>query len=216
LRLDDKPDALYGAFRILRGQDGDKALELAEAGVLSGFSVAARARTRIIEGGVHRRYGGRLDGVALCRTGAYKGAEVLAIRAEFDDELDIDESDLIPELDPELALRLSGFVEIPDEVAPRSLRAFTDQPWVGSEGRWDTAEAYCSSSLVDNNPAGQPKTKSQCHFPYKEPGSGDINVNALRAIVGGRGAQASFPGAEAARARARTLLAQANRRQSAA
>src|SRR5262245_14890365 len=87
------------------------------------------------------------------------------------------------------------------------LRAFTEKPWDGSAGRWADASAYCAASMVDNNASGAEKTKSECHFPYKEP-NGDINVNALRAIVGGRGAQANFPGAEAARAKARRLLSQ--------
>jgi len=87
---------------------------------------------------------------------------------------------------------------------------FSTVPWDGSESRWPDAESYCRSSLVDNNPAGSEKTKSQCHFPVKAPGSDAYNVNALRAVVGGRGAQAKFPGAEAARARARRLLAEFN------
>lgn len=85
---------------------------------------------------------------------------------------------------------------------------FTTASWDGSAGRWPDAASYCRSSLVDNNPSGAEKTKSECHFPVKAPGSDVYNVNALRAVVGGRGAQANFPGAEAARARARRLLAE--------
>ncbi len=87
---------------------------------------------------------------------------------------------------------------------------FSTEPWDGSPGRWPDAASYCRSSLVDNNGSGE-KTKDQCHFPVKAPGSDAYNVNALRAVVGGRGAQAKFPGAEAARARARSLLAEYNR-----
>jgi phage head maturation protease len=90
--------------------------------------------------------------------------------------------------------------------------SFSTEPWDGSEGRWPDAESYCRSSLVDNNRAGSDKTKSECHFPVKAPGSDAYNVNALRAVVGGRGAQANFPGAEAARATARRLLSQYNSR----
>jgi hypothetical protein len=88
--------------------------------------------------------------------------------------------------------------------------SFSTEPWDGSAGRWPDAASYCRSSLVDNNSAGTEKTKSECHFPVKAPGSNAYNVNALRAVVGGRGAQANFPGAEAARATARRLLAQYN------
>lgn len=87
---------------------------------------------------------------------------------------------------------------------------FSTEPWDGSASRWPDAASYCRSCLVDNNPAGAEKTKSECHFPVKAPGSDAFNVNALRAVVGGRGAQANFPGAEAARARARRLLAEFN------
>jgi HK97 family phage prohead protease len=88
---------------------------------------------------------------------------------------------------------------------------FSTEQWDGSPGRWPNAASYCRSSLVDENPAGAEKTKDRCHFPVKAPGSDAYNVNALRAVVGGRGAQANFPGAEAARARARNLLAEYNR-----
>lgn len=87
---------------------------------------------------------------------------------------------------------------------------FSTEPWDGSPGRWPDAASYCRSSLVDNNGSGE-KTKDQCHFPVKAPGSDAYNVNALRAVVGGRGAQANFPGAEAARAKARRLLDEYNR-----
>jgi phage head maturation protease len=87
---------------------------------------------------------------------------------------------------------------------------FTTAPWNGSAGRWPDASSYCASAMVDNNPSGAEKTKSECHFPIRAPGSAVVNVNALRAVVGGRGAQADFAGAQAARERARRLLAEYN------
>lgn len=89
---------------------------------------------------------------------------------------------------------------------------FTTRPWNGAASRWPDPASYCRACLVDNNASGAEKTKSECHFPVKEP-DGTYNVNALRAVVGGRGAQANFPGAEAARARARSLLAEYNNAQ---
>lgn len=89
---------------------------------------------------------------------------------------------------------------------------FTTKPWDGSAGRWPDAASYCKVCLVDNNSAGSEKTKAECHFPVKEP-DGTYNVNALRAVIGGRGAQAKFPGADAARVRARSLLDEYNRSQ---
>lgn len=48
--------------------------------------------------------------------------------------------------------------------------AISEKPWDGSASRWDTPEAYCSACLVDDNPPGQPKKKSLCMEPVKEPG----------------------------------------------
>lgn len=84
---------------------------------------------------------------------------------------------------------------------------FTEKAWDGSAGRWPDAASYCQAALVDNNPAGAAKTKAECHFPVREP-DGTYNVNALRAVLGGRGAQANFPGAAAGIAKARRLFAE--------
>ncbi len=57
--------------------------------------------------------------------------------------------------------------------------AIVNTPWDGSESRWDTAESYCSSCLIDENPSGKPKVKGLCKLPVKEP-NGDLNANAVR------------------------------------
>lgn len=202
--LQERGDGLWGQFRVLRGADGDKALELAREGVLGGFSAAMRPlRSTRTASGVLQRLKVHLDRVSLCRVGAYDQARVMAIRTEQI----IEEADMDQPLDPVLASMLARFVTVPN-LDDTLLRAFTEQPWDGTESRWPDAASYCRSCLVDNNPAGQPKTKDQCHFPVREPGSGDINVNALQAVVGGRGAQASFPGAAEGIAKAQRLLAQ--------
>lgn len=64
-------------------------------------------------------------------------------------------------------------------------KEFDASAWDGSAGRWSTAEAYCSDCLIDTNPSGQKKVKSNCHLPYRNPGSKAINKNALRAIGAG-------------------------------
>ncbi len=66
--------------------------------------------------------------------------------------------------------------------------AYDDSPWNGDASQWKTAEAYCSSCLIDMNTGSEPKTKDKCKLPYKKPGSGSINKGALRAMAsGGRG-----------------------------
>lgn len=62
------------------------------------------------------------------------------------------------------------------------LASFSDKPWDGSASRFGSTEAYCSSCLIDNNPAGQPKSQSKCHLPIKEPG-GAINKAAIRSAL---------------------------------
>lgn len=107
--LEETSAGLFGAFRVLRGSDGDKALELAEEGVLAGFSAAMKPlRSVRTVRGVVERVKVHLDRVSLCRTGAYETARVMAVRSET--VLMVDEQDLPAPLDPELAARLARFV----------------------------------------------------------------------------------------------------------
>lgn len=107
--LEETSGGLYGAFRVLRGSDGDKALELAEEGVLTGFSAAMKPlrSVRTVQG-VVERVKVHLDRVSLCRVGAYEQARVMAVRS---DQV-VDEEDLPVPLDPDLASRLSRFVSL--------------------------------------------------------------------------------------------------------
>src|SRR5215471_19419085 len=88
------------------------------------------------------------------------------------------------------------------------MASFDDSAWDASALSSLSASEYCSVCLVDNNASGSEKTKSECHFPVRKSPGGAYNVGALRAILGGRGAQANFPGAAAARATARRLFTQ--------
>lgn len=208
--LRSEPDGFYGTFRVFDGPLGDKALELVHEDVLGAVSMEFDPLRSIGRpgDGVVRRAKAHLDKVALLRQGAYDTARVLAMR---ESPVTVTEDDLarpLPE-DTIRKLRAAG-LDVPDKLLPADaellMRAFVNTPWDGTEARWPDAESYCASCLVDNNPAGQPKTKDQCHFPVREPGSSDVNVNALKAIVGGRGAQATFPGAQEAIAKAKRML----------
>ncbi len=88
--LDERPDGLYGTFRMLSHADGDKALELYHAGVLRGLSTEFAVRKSKTVDGVVQRTDARIGNVALCREfgsgfagpkASYPGAEVLAVRA---------------------------------------------------------------------------------------------------------------------------------------
>jgi HK97 family phage prohead protease len=108
--LDERDDGLYGRFRVLNGPDGDKALELVKAKVLTGFSAAFQPlRSLRSAKGVVQRARAHLDGVALCRVGSWPGAEVLAVRTPI-----IEPEQAPLDFDPELALRLQKYeLEIP-------------------------------------------------------------------------------------------------------
>ncbi|OBS10793.1 hypothetical protein [Acidihalobacter prosperus] len=79
---------------------------------------------------------------------------------------------------------------IPADDATAFAEALSTAPWKAAASDYASAEAYCSACLVDENKPGQPKTKSQCHLPIKEPG-GKVNRHALYAaqgaLVGARG-----------------------------
>lgn len=104
--LEDHADALYGSFRALEDQDGDKALTLVREDVLRSVSLEflPKKSVRTAEG-VVRRVKAHLDAVALCRAGAYASAAVLGVREEIIDEVVLDEELLPAEIDPELLAR---------------------------------------------------------------------------------------------------------------
>ncbi len=89
----------------------------------------------------------------------------------------------------------------------------TAKPWDGSASRYDDPEDYCNASLIDENPAGKPKTKALCSLPVYEPSPNDpvggppgdnpkhkvgpLNINAVHAaaaaLAGGRGGVKASP-----------------------
>lgn len=52
------------------------------------------------------------------------------------------------------------------------------------ESDYPTANDFCQACLLDNNPAGQEKTKERCRLPIREPNDGPVNLNGLRAAQG--------------------------------
>lgn len=61
--------------------------------------------------------------------------------------------------------------------------------WNGGAENWDSASAYCSDCLVDNNAPGADKVKGECHLPVKK--GGTLNhagmAAAAAALAGARG-----------------------------
>lgn len=108
--LHDEEDGLYGTFRVHENADGDKALAMVRDGLTPSLSLEFLAlRTRIVDG-VARRLRVHLDRVSLVRSGAYAGAEVLAVRME-PPVLTVERP---PAFDPKLAEELEALgLEVP-------------------------------------------------------------------------------------------------------
>lgn len=91
--LREESDGAYGAFRVFKTVDGDKALELVDAKILKSFSVGfiPLNAPRIRDDGTIVRTRIRLDEVALCRVGAYSGAEVHGRRTDVEETPRVEE-----------------------------------------------------------------------------------------------------------------------------
>lgn len=209
IQLREEQDGFYGSFRMHETNDGNKALTLVREGVLDGVSLEfAPVKSLRTAAGVVQRVKAHLDSVAFCRNPAYKSAKVLAVR----EEILLDET-LLPVLpDPQILERYErlGFelperYQLAEEDAELLQRAMVEMAWDGSASRWPTAEAYCSASAIDLNPAGQPKTKSMCHLPFREP-NGDVNINGVRAALSRLGQGFPTDASQAQRDRARAML----------
>lgn len=169
-------------FRFLDTAQANTARELVAEGGYDGVSAEfIGIRSVRTKEGVLQRVKAHLDSVALALGPAYSKAEILALR---EGEI-IEDAELIPPPpNHELLERCADLgIDLPEGMAVLLSRAYTEATWDGSPSRWDTAEDYCSASAIDLNPAGGPKTKDRCHLPFKEPGSGTINVNGVRAAL---------------------------------
>lgn len=102
--LREEKDGLYGSFRAFEDSGGEKALTLIREGLLDSVSLEFKPKkggTIRTAAGVVRRVKAHLSAVALCRVGAYVGAQVLAVR-----EASIIDEELLPvDIDPELVER---------------------------------------------------------------------------------------------------------------
>ena len=105
LSLTREADGYHGTFTILETQNGDTALGLIRGGALPSVSLEALARKSIRSaGGLVQRVKADLRGLAFCREGAFKGAQVLAVRTP--PEQIVDEALMPVDMDPERVERL--------------------------------------------------------------------------------------------------------------
>lgn len=77
--------------------------------------------------------------------------------------------------------------------------------WNGGAENYDSAEAYCKACLVDNNPAGKPKVKDQCHLPVRSAGGGLNHAGMAAAAAALAGARGGYQGPDK-KAAAKKLL----------
>jgi HK97 family phage prohead protease len=97
-------DGYHASFKIHKTSAGDTALELLADGALPGVSLEARpVRSVRTADGVVQRVKAHLSGIAFCRTPAFAGAQVLAMREEPD--LVIDDTLLPLDMDPDMIER---------------------------------------------------------------------------------------------------------------
>lgn len=188
MTLEERDDGLHGTFRVLDGADGDKALALVREEILGGISLEAVALSSKREGGVVQRIRAHLDKVALCRSPAFKQAQVLAVRTEI---LGIGDYPAGPT--PELQERLERI-----GYEPLITRAITRKPWEGAASRFEDDE-WRRSCVLDRGEAFE-TPKSRYAFPVLEP-NGDLNVNGLHAAAGRMNQASASPQAKAKAAR---------------
>jgi HK97 family phage prohead protease len=111
-KIEDRNDGLHGELRVLENSDGDKALQLVDAGVLDKLSIEFESLKHRMVDGVLERVSARLKGVALVPDGAYTGAEVIAVREQIESE---EKLDLPAPFDPDLAAGLARLgIKVPD------------------------------------------------------------------------------------------------------
>jgi HK97 family phage prohead protease len=210
--LVETSDGYEGEFQFLDTPDAMTARELVLSGGYDGVSAEfLPIKSMRTNDGIVQRQVAHLDSVALATGPAYSTASILSMR----EEQIVDESLLPPRPNIALIERCVELgIDLPEGMAILLSRAYTEAQWDGSASRWDTPEAYCAASAIDLNPAGSSKIKDNCHLPYKEPGSGAINVNGVRAALSriGQGfpSDATQPQRDAAKAKLEKILSAFN------
>lgn len=124
--LRKESDGYHLTSTIHRTNNGDTALELINGGALPGVSVEFVPVRNVKDGNLVRRVKANLRGFAFCRQGAYRGAQVLAVRSDDEEPEQTLDAGLMPvDIDPERVqrLRAQGIV-LPD----RYMKAHPETP----------------------------------------------------------------------------------------
>jgi HK97 family phage prohead protease len=105
--LREESDGYHLTATIHKTAAGDTTLELLRAGALPGVSAEFYEAKNVRRGGVMQRAKAHLFAFAFAAKGAYRGADVLALRAEEQEEPQTLDAELFPApIDPELVERL--------------------------------------------------------------------------------------------------------------
>lgn len=130
LELRSEADGYHASFEIHETPQGDATLAMLRGGALPAVSLEAHpVRNTRSSGGVIQRVKANLRGMAFTRQGAFEGAQVLAVRADGEeDEVTIDAALLPVEMDPERVERLRAQgIALPDRYT-KAHPANTDTP----------------------------------------------------------------------------------------
>lgn len=129
ISLRSESDGYHASFKIHKTQAGDTTLELLNDGALPGVSLEAIGKRSVRSAeGVVQRVKADLRGIAFCRTPAFLGAQVLAVREADEQEEVIWDQNLLPvDIDPELVERCQRLgIKIPQRYQAQP--ASTDTP----------------------------------------------------------------------------------------
>lgn len=140
LSLRAEGDGYHASFTIHDTQAGETALALLRGGALPSVSLEARPKrngTIRTAAGVLQRIKADLRAVAFCREGAFRGAQVLAVREQLETPEVLDAALTPVNLDPKLVanLRRQGIA------LPKRYQAHPDPDTPSDEGTSDPAPA---------------------------------------------------------------------------
>lgn len=149
LALRSESDGYHASFKIHDTNAGATALELIRDGALPGVSLEAHpAKSVRTAAGVVQRVKAHLRGIAFTREGAFKGAQVLAVRTPPEEIVD---AGLLPvDMDPELVQRLRAIgMRLPDRYEAHP--AETDTPALTGTSGDGTRQAEHTSSSEEHH-----------------------------------------------------------------
>lgn len=176
IRLEDSPAGLHGSFRVAKGPEGDRALQLAEEGVLDGFSVEVDFddgddwHSDPEDDAVRVVRRAALRGVALTGYPAFDDARVDRIAAARHEGVTMDDKDLKdPQgVDEDGAAKFEAYITSLAERVTKNQEEFLAQ---FGQGVTDTLDASIRATLENiGSPQSGPETVRAARYQtLKEP-----------------------------------------------